>query len=232
VTEERRYAEDEVGEIFEIAARTRDAGGRAVPAAGGLTLGELQAIGREVGLPPERIAEAASALDLRRSALPRGTFLGMPISVGRTIELPRAPTDREWEMLVSELRQVFRAQGKARSSGNLREWTNGNLHANIEPTEGGYRLRMGTLKGEAVAINRAGAAILLLGLVMLAVLAITGQLAEDVAIPLIFGGMAAAGFAWNAVRLPGWALEREQQMDQITARARELLAQPPEASAD
>ncbi len=230
--DERRYAEEEIAEIFEIAAEPRDAGGRAVPAAHGLTLAELQAIGREVGVPPERIAEAASALDLRRGALARGTFLGIPLSVGRIVELPRAPTDREWELLVAALRQTFNAQGKVRSSGGLREWTNGNLHANVEPTEDGYRLRMGTVKGEAVAINRAAIAMLLLGVVMLLVLVLTGQLAEDVAVPLILGGMGAAGFAYNAVRLPGWALEREKQMEYVASRARMLLADAPAAEVD
>ena len=115
----------------------------------GLTLAELQAIGHEVGLPPERIFEAASALDRRREVPPSRTSLGVPISVGLTVDLPRAPTDREWDMLVAELRTTFRARGRVESTGGSRQWVNGNLHAYVEPTQSGYRLRMGTLKGNA-----------------------------------------------------------------------------------
>jgi hypothetical protein len=59
MSEERRYKEDEVKGIFEAAARERDSRGRAVVSPEGLTLAELQTIGREVGLAPDRIAEAA-----------------------------------------------------------------------------------------------------------------------------------------------------------------------------
>src|SRR5215210_5297426 len=125
MTEERRYGEEEVAQIFEAAASAHGSEGRALSSAGGLSLGELQAIGGEVGIAPERIADAAAALDLRRGAAPRGTHLGMPVSVGRTVDLPRAPTDHEWELLVAELRETFGAHGKDRSSGGLRAWSNG-----------------------------------------------------------------------------------------------------------
>ena len=50
MTEERRYGEDEVSEIFEVAAAARPSGGSAhPPSVRGLTLAELQEIGRENG---------------------------------------------------------------------------------------------------------------------------------------------------------------------------------------
>src|SRR5688572_4838999 len=131
--DERRYGDEEVATIFERAANPQASGGGAVTSTGGLTLRELQAIGAEVGLAPERIADAAASVEVRRGAPPRRTHLGMPVSVGRTIDLPRAPTDHEWEQLVVELRQTFGAHGKQVSQGNLRSWTNGNLHAYVEP---------------------------------------------------------------------------------------------------
>src|SRR6185436_7829751 len=100
MTDERRYGEEEVAEIFEAAASHRGSDERALSSTGGLSLGELQAIGGEVGIAPERIAAAAAALDLRRGAAARRTLLGIPVAVGQAVDLPRAPTDREWEMLV------------------------------------------------------------------------------------------------------------------------------------
>src|SRR3982750_2302596 len=98
MTDERRYGEDEIAEIFQAAANPRGPG-HALSSAGGVSLQELQAIGGEAGIAPERIADAAAALDLRRGAAPRRTHLGMPVSVGRTVDLPRAPPAREWGVL-------------------------------------------------------------------------------------------------------------------------------------
>jgi hypothetical protein len=226
--DERTYREDEVAEIFEKAATARQgpAAGALAPAQG-LTLAELQAIGAEVGLAPERIAEAAASLELRRDA-GRRSDLGMPVSVRRSIDLPRAPTDREWEMLVAELRETFNARGRVGSRGDVREWTNGNLHAYVEPTPTGYRLRLGTTKGDAVGLNRMGAFGLVMALVWLVVLFLSGALSEAAFVPLMLAVMGGAALAVNALRLPGWAQEREAQMERVAARARSLLGAAPE----
>lgn len=227
MTDERRYSDEEVAEIFEAAATPRDSGGRSLASADGLTLAELQAIGSEVGMSPDRIADAASAIDLRRNVIPRRTDLGMPISVARTVALPRAPTDREWSLLVAEMRETFNARGKDRSSGGLREWANGNLHAYVEPTEDGYRFRLRTRKGDAQALNRMGVAGMLVGLVMLVVLFLQGSLAQELFVPALFALIGAATLTSNALRLPGWAQEREQQMEYIAARAQALIRPAP-----
>jgi hypothetical protein len=187
MTDERRYHDEEIAEIFEAAATPQRSNPRTLSSGDGLTLEQLQEIGREVGVAPERIAEAATALDLRRSALPRRTTLGMPISVGRSVTLPRAPTDREWELLVGELRDTFQAQGKEGSRGSVREWTNGNLHASVEPTENGYRLRMGSLKGDAVPINMMGISAILVGLIVLVGLLASGELGTELNLETDFG---------------------------------------------
>jgi hypothetical protein len=196
--------------------------------AGGLSLGELQAIGGEVGIAPERIADAAAALELRRGAAPRRTHLGMPVAVGRTVELPRAPTDREWEMLVAELRETFGAHGKDRSSGGLRAWTNGNLRAYVEPTDTGHRLRLGTLKSNGVALGRMGVAGVVVGMIMLAILLLTGGPLDDIGMAVLVAMMGAAALAANALRLPQWAHQREEQMEYIAGRARTLIRAEPE----
>ncbi|HEU0015412.1 MAG TPA: hypothetical protein VFQ45_17110 [Longimicrobium sp.] len=220
---ERRYSDEEVAEILEAAAS-----GRALSSPGGLSLAELQAIGGEVGIAPEQIAHAAAALDVRRTAMPARRHLGMPVTVGRIVELPRAPTDQEWEMLVAELRQTFGARGKDRSSGGLRAWTNGNLHAYVEPTPTGHRLRLGTTKGNAATLNGVGLFAILAGLVMLALQLATGDAlaptgAADALIALFVALLGAGALGANALRLPGWAHEREQQMEYIAARAQALL---------
>lgn len=227
MTDERRYGDEEVATIFQNAATPQASSGGAVTSTSGLTLRELQAIGAEVGLEPERIADAAAALEVHRGTGPRRTHLGMPVAVGRTLDLPRAPTDREWEQLVAELRQTFGAHGKQVSQGNLRSWTNGNLHAYVEPTDAGYRLRLGTTKGDAVAVGRLGiagvVAAVLMGLIMLMI----GEFDEDASPALIFALMGIFALAVNAFRLPSWARTREEQMEHIAARARTLIRAEP-----
>ena len=89
MADERRYGEDEVAAIFEEASAPAISRGDA-RSAEGLTLTELQAIGREVGITPERIADAAASLVRSQPPLPRRTELGMPVSAAHVVELPRA----------------------------------------------------------------------------------------------------------------------------------------------
>lgn len=222
MTTERRYQEDEVAAIFEAAAAPPSVG-QAAGAAHGLTLAELQQIGREVGLAPGRVAAAAAAVDRSRAAVPRRTDLGLPLTAGRMIDLPRPLTDHEWALLVAELRQVFAARGHERTDGETRQWSNGNLHAFVEPTVNGHRLRLGTLKGDAAAVNRLGIAGIITGSLLAVGMAVTGQPGGEYVASLVLGGLGGGALAYNTLRLPRWAREREAQMDHIVERTRALL---------
>jgi hypothetical protein len=223
MADERRFQDDEVARIFEAASAPALARGEAAPAAEGLTLAELQAIGREVGIAPERIAQAASSLVVSQPPLPRRTELGMPITAGHVVELPRALTDREWALVVADLRETFGAKGKESSQGDTRQWTNSNLHAFVEPTRTGYRLRLGTLKGDAVALNRMGG----FGVAMGAIVALTplvgGTAAGTLPGAAMLGTMGLGAILFNALRLSRWAGTREQQMQEIGERTRALI---------
>ena len=218
---DRRYNDKEIAAIFRAAADGPQRPQREVPSDEGLTLTDLQAIGREVGIEPEAVALAAQSLDVR-SAAPRRMF-GLPIGVSRTVNLNRRLSNEEWERLVVQLREVFRARGSTRSDGSLRQWTNGNLQVLLEPTETGHRLRFGTVHGAASASIGAGFAALAVAGVMAVVTAITGHF--NGALPGIgFIVLAGAGMITSgAVRLPRWARLRSRQMDALAAQ----LATPP-----
>src|SRR5689334_8983938 len=141
---DRRYNDKEIAAIFRAATERREIPGREVAREEGLTLADLQAIGSEVGISADAVAQAAQALDERAVAVPR-TFLGLPLGVARTVNLNRQLTDQEWDRLVVQLREVFDARGSIRSEGSLRQWTNGNLHVLVEPTATGHRIRFRTL---------------------------------------------------------------------------------------
>jgi len=226
---ERRFSEAEVAAIFERATETpqRDASG-ASPAEG-MTLAELQDIGREVGIPAESIALAAQSLD-RDTPPPARTFLGLPLSAERTVDLGRRISDEEWERFVVELRETFNARGNVTSYGSLRQWTNGNLQALLEPTATGHRIRLRTIKGDAIGMMIAGLGMLGFSSLTLAIVALKGAMSD----PGLLAGMGMLGtagigmFGSSAIRLPRWARTRQRQMDELAARFSTAMVKAPQ----
>jgi hypothetical protein len=224
---ERRYNEDEVAAIFQVAAEQQQAAlGPSAPASStplasshGMTLAQLQDIGREVGIPADLVARAAGSLEKKGTPTVR-KFFGLPIGVGRTVTLQRRLSDEEWERLVVDLRETFDARGRLKEEGSFRQWTNGNLQALLEPTATGQQLRLKTLKGNAYGLLAGGLALLAVGLFM--ILREGGATGWPLAGrwgPFVFPALIGAGmFAAGALRLPGWAKLRRKQMEEIAAR--------------
>jgi hypothetical protein len=222
----RRYGEDEVREIFSLATTggTRD---QAVHAeSGGLTLDELRNIAREAGIDPARVTQAAASIDLRGKQAPVGRMLGLPIRMSRVFELPRAPTDREWEQLISEFRTTFGAPGQATSSGGLREWSHGDVHICVEPSEHGERLRLTLINNGAVALNGLAIVTGAMSLIMSAVVTAAGKPEKALVVLGLFGGIALTAYGANVLRLPRWARERERQMEAVAEHAVKRLSNP------
>lgn len=219
----RRYTETEMRVIFERASQAQPEGERpAHVSAGDLTLEELQTIGHEVGIPAELVADAAKLLDQPPPAQIARRLVGLPIGVGRIVELHRRLTEEEWERLVGELRVTFDARGIVRHEGSLRQWTNGNLQVFLEPSGSGHRLRLRTVSANGRGLIQMGS-VLLVGSGVLALAYGLAGVLGDRAAPLVLmavGGMAAIVLA--AVRLPRWARERARQMDLIAAAAKDL----------
>jgi hypothetical protein len=214
---DRRYNETEMAAIFRAAAEGPQPAERDVPREEGMSLAELQAIGQEVGIAPEAVAQAALALDVQRTARPN-TLLGFPIGVSRTVQLNRRLSDVEWDRLVVQLREVFHARGSTRSDGSLRQWTNGNLQVLLEPTQTGHRLRFRTTHGAARSSIGAGFVALGAAGVTAIVSAINGHLASAAG---GIGAMVAVGVALvasGALRLPRWARTRGRQMEELAVR--------------
>ena len=227
---DRRYSDEETAAIFKAAAELQQAALSApesssavAPTSGeGMTLAQLQEIGREVGIPSELVARAAHGLDLRGRASVR-RLLGLPIGVGRTVALNRKLTDEEWERLVVDLRETFDARGRIRDDGNFRQWTNGNLQALLEPTRSGHRLRLRTIKGDAYAMISGGFMALAFDAMLVTLRSVSGRGINDAGLFLV-GAMGIAMIALGALRIPGWAKQRQKQMEEIVARLTESTA--------
>lgn len=214
---ERRYNEDEVAEIFARATEAQKASLPAARPADGLTLRELQEVGRDVGLPPDLVESAARSLDVIGQAHRRKLLGFIPIGVGRTVELPRPLTEAEWHRLVADLRETFDARGKLSEQGPFKQWTNGNLQALLEPTPDGQRLRLKTLKGSAMSMMGTGA--MMLGIT--AAIWVSMMLRAAPFDADAFGVLMLTGLGLligGLVPLPSWARTRQRQMEEIVER--------------
>jgi len=164
----------------------------------GMTLRELQGIGQEVGIAPA------------------------------LVELGRRLTDEEWDQLVVALRETFNARGQVSVQGSLRQWTNGNLQALLEPTPTGDRLRLRTTNGNASALMRIGIATLVAAGAVLFARWTGGSLAQALPGFTILAATGIGAFAAGALRLPGWARLRARQMEGIGAQlSTTTLLEPP-----
>lgn len=237
---ERRYDETEAKEIFAIAAQGDPAGATQGSDGGGFTLAELQEIGGEAGIHPDRVAEAAGVVAARATRLPERKSLGMAVSVGQLVRLPRRPTEAEWDALVSEFRDIFGAPGEVRAEGGAREWSNGALRVLLERTAEGDQLRLTTVNRRFEGLNRLGAMLAASGLVLIAGLS-PAFLADGVTLSELFGALlpslivagAGVGFvAFSGLSLPKWVGERREQFERIGNRACALLAGPPTDGSD
>ena len=216
---DRRFNEEEVAAILKDAAEAQYSDDRLLPSSGGLTLAELQSIGREVGISPEMIQKSAQRF--KPAQQPTRKLLGLPLGVAQTVEFDRKLTDAEWERIVADLRETFEAQGVVKQQGSLRQWTNGNLQAMLEPTATGQRLRMRTVKGNAPGLIGGGILVFSVATAALVTAFATG-VAHDIGLmaSILTGMTAGAGiFGTSATGLPRWARLRQQQMDQIAERA-------------
>jgi hypothetical protein len=227
MSNQRRYSEDEVAEILDRATQSHSTEATSVGSGTGMTLRELQEIGDEVGIPKEVIARAAASLD---RPLPdesaRRTFMGTTIGVGRSVELPRALTDDEWNRLVVDLRMTFDAKGRIREEGAFRQWTNGNLQALLEPSGTGQRLRLRTLKGSAMPFMSIGTGMMVASVIGGVAAFLVGG-ANGLVDAMFLGGTGAALFGVSRIPLPQWARTRERQMEDVIARVVEAVGEGP-----
>ena len=225
--DDRRFDDDEIAEILRRAASDHERERRPETLAAGLTLAELKEIGREVGIDPARVEDAARAVTLQAvaSSEPVPRLMGTPVGVSRSVPMPRAATDAEWERIVALVRSTFGAAGRVEVMGSLRSWRNGNLQVHLEPDGEGHRLRMRTLKGDATALAASGGVMTLVSAGLAAATWLTWDPAnpKPLVAAFVVGALGLGQLAWVRLSLPRWAGERARQMDELAERIPRLL---------
>ena len=221
MSKKRRYSEQEIAAIFEKAAKEQEEAQKYRQTRDGLSLEELQRIGATAGIDPEYVARAAAFMESHPEELPLKYYAGLPYEVGRSVDLPSSFSDKDWDLLVVDLRDTFEASGKVTVSGSLRQWKNGNLQALVEPTEKGYRLRLTTKKGSLRGIFTMAVAYTIMTLIILTTILTAETTSSPTAfvIPLLFFLAGVAPYGWMAMTQSRWARSRATQMEAVVARA-------------
>jgi len=235
---ERRFSEDEVAEILARATRPESGPGgvHPVPAdppstrSGGFTLAELQDIGREAGIPPGCITEAARAVGSSGSPEAADTFLGTPRTLNQGVPVQGPMDDEAWERVVALLREVFGGKGESTRDGRLRSWRWKDVEAHLEPDPGGdgWRLRVTAWESAARIGFRVGGGLALFGGLSVGVVLLTGV---DPSAAWVGGLLALLGVgigASGALALPRWARRRAGQIGEVAEGARRLGLGDPE----
>ena len=128
---EQRFNEAEVAAIIQRATNWNEPRRQPVPPGEGLSLDQLQEIGRDIGIAPNVIAGAADVVKDSGTTVIR-RFLGLPLRVERNVKLRRDFSEDEWDQVVADLREIFNAAGVLNEDGSLRQWSNGNLQVVLE----------------------------------------------------------------------------------------------------
>jgi hypothetical protein len=231
--ESRRFSDDEVQQILERASledlpesgQPSTSNGSSEVATRGMTLQQLQEIAVEAGIDPAAVARAAERVARGELApVQVRAVMGAPVAVAKTIELGTRVDDATWDRMVLLLRDTFGARGRVRVEGGLREWSNGNLSAVLEPTPQGDRLRVSTRKGDAAMFRALGnvglsvAAVLTTWMVLRAQSGGWGPALTVLPIVVVAGLGGLAGHLRNFVALRRWGRERTAQMDALPER--------------
>lgn len=222
---ERRYNEQEIAAIFEQAAQAQAARQHGPSPKQGLTLAELQEVGQEVGLSPEAIAEAVRTVGFPSETTTDRTW-GVVKQLARTVNFPEPFSDEDWELLVVDLRDTFGGKGEIKRDGTLREWTYGNVHALVEPTDTGSRLRI-EHKATTVIGNLHGSAMMGSGALFLTVLFLLADKVVPWGLWAMILGMVACGVVLGMVaywQSPRWEQEQVAVLEHLAARATALAA--------
>ena len=258
MSEPRRFDDEETRAIFERAAERQEQARAAErerdpDAEGGLSLEELQEIGRAAGIDPAHIAAAARAIASGTASVPAlptaaGRGRGRVRRTGQDLPEVTAPSgkpllhesrlvsrmdDATWERLVDALRRESKVAGITGQVGRVREWAKDRdskestpLTVRVVPEGDGDRIQVTEGTEQAYLIPK------ILGGVMAGNGALIGLLmmlpmsgsGPPVALPLIFGGIGAAVWGGGTVIAGRVARRKAERLAAIADRLALLAA--------
>ncbi len=201
-----RFSEEEARRIFADASRATADGDSSHD---GLTLAELQEIGRAAGIDPAAIAAAAGSV---RHTPGVPTWRGVPLATRRTRLVPGPLSDDVWAAAVSDFRRTFKVQGVTEQIGGQRTWAHvvGEgvqvvmVRITAEPVGNGTRVTIESgEQGDGTAANVMSSIIALCGILFGVAVGLKESAGAGFAVAAGFLAVALAFYAvirWSAVR--------------------------------
>ena len=199
----KRFSEADAQRIFALAAERQHERGQSES---GLSIEELEEVGRAAGLDPALVREAAMDALRPDPASTTKSVLGIPLAYRRERFFHGTATPEAWAQIVMDLRRQFDKPGLVTDIGPLREWrsvANDNqqpVTVTLSPERGGTRVVIEQSQtNTALGLGIATASNAVLGLIF-ALVALVGA-ESDMFIPAmvmltfaaIFGGGAYGG---------------------------------------
>ena len=241
MSDEREFTEGEVRDIFARAARKQHEA-ESVKRPRGLTLAELEEIGRTAGLDPVFVDAAAAEVLKPHRAPAADTFLGMPVELRRTRVLRAPLSDEVWRHVVADLQETFKTSGVITDVGGVREWrTHADARRNavrvsVEPEGDGAQVTIGqTLWPQVLGVGLGAGMNAAMALVFFT-LWLAGSGGDALLLPALVMGLFSIAFGAGSFVMTRRRGEEQLDrfdglLDRTEARVREEAAQPEAASA-
>lgn len=225
MSSERRFSQKEIAAIFNRASKAQEKVNAEAAQEEGLTLADLHLIALEAGISPDLITQAVNAVDETPEEPKPVTFLGLQLSVSKTVNLENPLTDADWDKLVVGFRNTFRAKGTVTREGSLREWSNGNLRIMAGPTAKGHRLHLQSLKGSTQGAVWASLSFILAALLVFTSSLFNGGLEGGIIVlsaVFAMAGLLSGGI--STLQLSQWRFDRTEHFESIAGQALQLTS--------
>ena len=142
----------------------------------GMTIGELQEIGRAAGLDPALVAAAAAETSAEAAA--QETWHGVPVGTQHARLMPDPISDAEWEAVVDLLRAEFKVPGVVQQIGRRREWAPGSgsgiaVHVTVEARDDGDLVTIRSPDASRLTARLLGGSLAFIGVLLFALISLT-----------------------------------------------------------
>jgi hypothetical protein len=188
----RRFTDEELRRILELATESELDARHAAAPAGGHTLAEIQEIGREVGIEPTSIENAAASLLASEQQDPRGSRIPrFSRTAHADLVLARTLSDGEMHQILQRAERILNRPGTVHVKGNWAQWRDRNDRVYVGIVRGTNHTRLRVIVDQTRELLFGGGLIGAVGLFTLP--AATGFEGTGVALIALLIGLVAFG---------------------------------------
>ncbi|MGV3721581.1 MAG: hypothetical protein ACO1SX_11785 [Actinomycetota bacterium] len=208
-----RYSEKQAGAILRRAVERSAAAG--AEGSAGISLAEMERIAAELGIDPQHVRSAAAEVSGRST----------PGLVDLEEIVPAELSEEAWDLILLELRRVFRAAGAATAIGRAREWDTPNVHVSLVSRDGGTKVHLMENHSSDLSVGWVMWGFFSLFILFLAVLIGAKKGGPDQALinALVTVGLSGAAFLGIRASVQSWRQRQQERMQGLLRRVTGLI---------